>query len=69
MFLKMITFYGSRFIDDCLPVKGSEVNIAGLSRPAVVNNDGMYIFGSDGKKVGMASWKKREEEREEEREK
>ena len=47
----MITFYGSRYIDDCLPVEGSEVSIAGLSRPAVVNNDGMYIFGSDGKKV------------------
>ena len=47
----MITFYGSRYIDDCLPVEGSEVNISGLPQPAVVNNDGMYIFGSDGKKV------------------
>ena len=47
----MITFYGSRYIDDCLPVEGSEVNISRLSRPAVVNNDGMYIFGSDRKKV------------------
>ena len=47
----MITFYGSRYIDDCLPVEGLEVNISGLSRPAIVNNDGMYIFGSDGKKV------------------
>ena len=51
IFLQMITFYGSRYIDDCLPVEGSEVSISGLSRPAVVNNDGMYIFGSDGKKV------------------
>ena len=50
----MITFYGSRYIDDCLPVEGSEVNISGLARPAVVNNDGMYIFGSDGKKVYYA---------------
>ena len=62
----MITFYGSRFIDDCLPVEGSEVNIAGLSQPAVVNGDGMYIFGSDGKKVGVASWGKREGGRERE---
>ena len=51
----MITFYGSRYIDDCLPVEGSEVNISGLSRPAVVNNDGMYIFGSDGKKVNTCT--------------
>ena len=50
-FVQMIIFYGSRYIDDCLPVEGSEVNISGLPRPAVVNNDGMYIFGSDGKKV------------------
>ena len=49
----MITFYGSRFIDDRLPVEGSEVNVAGLCRPAVVNSDGMYIFGSDGKKVSQ----------------
>ena len=47
----MIIFCGSRYIDDCLLVEGSEVNISGLARPAVVNNDGMYIFGSDGKKV------------------
>ena len=52
----MITFYGSRYIDDCLPVEGSEVNISGLARPAVVNNDGMYIFGSDGKKVQCKEW-------------
>jgi len=48
---KKVTFYGSTFIDDRLPAEGIEVAIEGLSKPAVVNNDGMYIFGSDGKKV------------------
>ena len=32
-------------------MNGTPVNIEGLKRPAVVNDDGMYIFGSDGKKV------------------
>jgi len=48
-----VTFYGSTFIDDRLPAEGIEVAVEGLSKPAVVNNDGMYIFGSDGKKVGL----------------
>ena len=43
--------YGSRFIDDRNPVVGREVMIPELSRPAVVNNDGMYLFGSDEKKI------------------
>lgn len=30
---------------------GKEVIIPGLSRPAVVNDDGMYIFGNDDKKI------------------
>ena len=46
-----MTFYGSQFIDDRLPVEGSEVKVEGLAQPAVVNSDGMYIFGNDGKKV------------------
>lgn len=46
-----ITMYGSKFIDNRDPVVGQEVIIQGLSRPAVVNNDGMYIYGSDDKKV------------------
>lgn len=46
-----ITMYGSKFIDDRDPVVGQEVIIPGLSRPAVVNNDGMYIFGNDDKKI------------------
>jgi len=43
--------YGSRFIDDRNPVVGREVMIPELSRPAVVNNDGMYLYGSDDKKI------------------
>ena len=46
-----ITMYGSKFIDDRDPVVGQEVIIPGLSRPAVVNNDGMYIYGNDDKKI------------------
>ena len=48
---QQVTFYGSRFIDDRWPVVGREVTVEGLKKPAVVNNDGMYIFGTDGKKV------------------
>lgn len=46
-----MTFYGSRFIDDRLPEEGTEVNVQGLSKPAIVNSNGMYIYGNDGKKV------------------
>lgn len=46
-----ITVYGSKFNDNRDPVVGKEVIISGLSRPAVVNDDGMYIFGNDDKKI------------------
>ena len=46
-----MTFYGSQFIDDRLPEEGTEVRVQGLSKPAIVNGDGMYIYGNDGKKV------------------
>lgn len=48
---KKVTLYGSRFLDNRLPVEGTEVAISGVARPAVVNGDGMHIFGNDGKKV------------------
>ena len=48
---QQVTFFGSRFIDDRWPVVGREVAIEGMGKPAVVNNDGMYLVGSDGKKV------------------
>ncbi len=51
-----VTFYGSEFIDDRLPVDGTEVKVEGLSKPAVVNSDGMYLFGNDGKKVGYCTF-------------
>jgi len=46
-----VTMYGSRFIDDRNSVVGREVMIPELSRPAVVNNDGMYLYGNDDKKI------------------
>lgn len=46
-----ITMYGSKFIDNRDPVAGHEVIIPGLSRPAVVNDDGMYLYGNDDKKI------------------
>ena len=51
LYIQEVTFYGSQFIDNRVPVMGTEVQVEGLSQPAVVNNDGMYIFGTDGKKV------------------
>ena len=48
---KKVTLYGSRFHDDRKAVQGQEVTIPGLPRPAVVNKEGMHIFGKDGKKV------------------
>ena len=43
--------YGSQFVDDRLPVDGREVNVEGAEQPAVVVQDGMVLFGGDGKKV------------------
>ena len=43
--------FGSVFIDDRLSVEGREVSIEGLERPAVVTDNGMVLFGRDGKKV------------------
>ena len=50
---QIVSFYGSQFIDDRLPVEGTEVTVEGLDKPAVVNKRGMYLFGNDGKKVCM----------------
>ena len=49
-----MTFYGSQFVDDRLPVEGTEVKVEGLANPAIVNSSGMYIFGNDGKKVYLS---------------
>ena len=46
-----VTMYGSKFIDNRDPVVGKEVIIPGLTRPAVVNDDGMYLYGNDDKKI------------------
>ena len=43
--------YGSKFVDNRDEVVGKEVIIPGLSRPAVVNSDGMYLYGNDDKKI------------------
>ena len=34
-----------------MPVLGKEVKVQGMSQPAVLNEDGMYFYGNDGKKV------------------
>jgi len=36
-----------------MPEVGTEVKVDGMSQPAVVNVDGMYLFGNDGKKVRL----------------
>ena len=32
---------------------GKEVEVEGMTRPAVLNEDGMYFYGNNGKKVHM----------------
>ena len=49
---RKVTLYGSHYYDDRLAVCGSEVCIDGLATPAIVNSDGLYLTGTDGKKVG-----------------
>ena len=46
-----MTLYGSRYVDDREPVTGREVEVDEVTSPAVLNEDGIYFFGSDGKKV------------------
>ena len=46
-----VTLYGSRYVDDREPVAGEEIEVDGMTSPAVLNEDGIYFFGSDGKKV------------------
>ena len=46
-----MTLYGSRYVDDREPVAGEEIEVDGMTSPAVLNEDGIYFFGSDGKKV------------------
>lgn len=38
-------------MDDREPVVGREVEVGGRASPAILNEDGMTFFGSDGKKV------------------
>ena len=46
-----MTLYGSVFIDDRVAVIGREIEIEGLSRPAVITQNGLVAYGSDGKKI------------------
>ena len=46
-----MTLYGSRYIDDREPVRGKEVAVEGMAAPAILSEDGLTFFGSDGKKV------------------
>lgn len=51
---EQVTLYGSSLWSGATP-KGTEVEIAGASKPAVVHEDGLLLFGSDGKAVSMHS--------------
>ncbi len=46
-----MTLYGSKFIDSRATVSGREVPIDGLERPGVVTQEGMYLYGRDGRKL------------------
>ena len=49
--LQKVTLYGSVFVDDRDPVTGREIEIEGLSQPAVITQNGLVMYGSDGKKI------------------
>ena len=49
-FLQKVTLYGSRLWNRMEP-RGSKVELAGASKPAIVHKNGMVIFGNDGKMV------------------
>ena len=46
-----MTLYGSVFVDDRDPVPGREIEIEGLAQPAVITQNGLVMYGSDGKKI------------------
>ena len=46
-----MTLYGCNYLDDRLEVRGREVSIDGLERPALVTHEGMVVYGRDGKKI------------------
>lgn len=52
LFIQKVTFYGSKLWKKSTP-KGTEVAIDGMSQKAVVHNDGMLLFGKDGKAVSI----------------
>ena len=49
-FLQKVTLYGSRLWNRMEP-RGSKVELAGASKPAIVHKNGIVIFGNDGKMV------------------
>jgi len=49
-----VTMYGSKLWTGGIP-SGSEVEIGGMSKKAVVHKDGLLIFGNDGKAVNVKS--------------
>jgi len=46
-----INLYGCKFIDCNKPVVGTEFPVKGCEKNAVVNRYGLWLFGSDGRKV------------------
>ena len=47
-----VTLYGSRILTGTVP-KGTEVAVEGMAKPAIVHDDGMAFFGSDGVAVSI----------------
>lgn len=46
-----LTLYGSKFVDCSKPVVGREYPVSGSAKSGVVNRYGLWLFGSDGRKV------------------
>ncbi|KAK3610577.1 hypothetical protein CHS0354_009017 [Potamilus streckersoni] len=48
-----ITFFGSRLWNRMVP-RGTEFQVEGCSKPAIVHRNGMVLFGNDGKMVNVS---------------
>lgn len=48
----MVTFYGSSILDGLTP-SGEELEIHGATKPGLVTDKGLVLFGNDGKTVSF----------------
>lgn len=55
VFVQKVTLFGSRLWNRMEP-RGTKVELAGASKPAIVHKYGMIIFGNDGKMVSWHWW-------------